>query len=425
MSFPRSDDKFSIALAHAIGENNIDAVFEIASKHAGLAMKAFGSKHPNFLHYAIWLDSSKTGSAVCYEIYKSLIDLGADPNLVDRNGLNCLLFALHYPIIRADPQASAKLSLLAQHTLDLNYRAPGFGGFTPFLAAIRVPSTVDLGMQLLCNNHPSKVNLNIPVILAGNRKQYPISCALLNNIKPEYVQFLLLNGADPNLPGPNEWPPLFLCMEHTNKVEYLALLCSPSITNCNISARNHHNLNALQVLLRSHVETSTVRQKLRLLFSKHIDVRELCSVGSVGSEKISVLHYIIHDGITVQHQSVQTRDIGAQLSHEFTLSSFEHAKLSFHRTKTLRERESFHGGLPGLSSTGSNTSSPTGSHKSTLKRIVQQQQEQAQQPLVLFVNSGSQRPPFHRLTSPRASEHSLRLPLVVPQLDLPDRKSVV
>jgi hypothetical protein len=280
-------------------------------------------------------------------------------------------------------------------------------------------------------SHESKVNLNNPVLLAGNRKQYPISCALLNNIKIQYVKYLLVHGADPNLPGPNEWLPLFLCMEHTNKLDYLALLCNEEITSIDIRARNGNNLNALQALLRSHVEPSTVRAKLRILFKKYIDVRELCSVGSVSSEKISVLHFIIHDGITVQHKSPQTRDIGAQLSHEFTLSSYEHAKLTFHRGKSLRERESFHGGLPGLSSTGSTTSSPTGSNQSNLRRLVQQQQEELQQQHLLFSNPIGQRnsaprpTALQRLTSPRASEHSLRLPLLVPQLDLPHEEDMI
>jgi hypothetical protein len=72
MSLQKVEDKLSLALSHAIGENNIESVFDLVSKHPGLANRSLSSKHPTFLHYAIWLDSSKTGSAVCYGMFFGL-----------------------------------------------------------------------------------------------------------------------------------------------------------------------------------------------------------------------------------------------------------------------------------------------------------------------------------------------------------------
>lgn len=66
MSLPHVEDKVLNSLANAIRHNDPHAVSAILETNPQITSLPYGSKHPTILHFAVWLDSAKTGSAVSY-----------------------------------------------------------------------------------------------------------------------------------------------------------------------------------------------------------------------------------------------------------------------------------------------------------------------------------------------------------------------
>lgn len=262
------------------------------------------------------------------------------------------------------------------------------GTFTALLAAIRVHSTLSVAELLISR---CKVDVNQPALYPQGRKLYPISCAMLNHVPPSTIELLLKHNLDLSRPDPRGRDhPLFLCVEHARMpLEYLRILVANGI---DASVLNAKGQNALQALLVRQVDPANIRSKIRLLIKGGVDVRSPIVVGSVSSEKMSILHYIIHDGIAGQHRSDATSQIGHQLSMEFTEANYEHAKITFHRTKSLRSRESSIGSLQSLLSPGQ-------SHSGLRARG---------QTVIGTPGSPTLSGTTGRSTLPRASEHSLR-----------------
>lgn len=189
-----TDDEIFSSMYYAVQNGDIDQLKELVKGHAKLINKNNGE-----------LLQGAVGFADNPPIVKLLLDSGANPNLLDKQGNSPLQIVINEST--EDPERLAKIQEIVKHLVakgaDVNYKRPS-DGFTAIILAAKKESVSKGIMEELLKAKNPDVNAQSTGDAAGIYKGWtPLFYACIRNMvegntSKEIVDMLLAKGADVN-----------------------------------------------------------------------------------------------------------------------------------------------------------------------------------------------------------------------------------